>query len=147
MGMGRTLFISAGEPSGDQHGARLMKAIRRLDPEARFQGFGGPAMQAEGAELIADMTKQAVMGFIEVLPKVAGFWKLAQQAREQFEQRTIDGVVLIDYPGFNWHIARYAKRCQIPVFYYCPPQLWAWAPWRIRKIRRYVDHVLNRSSL
>jgi lipid-A-disaccharide synthase len=83
------------------------------------------------------------MGVAEVLPKLRQFFGVADIASEIFARHRPDAVVLADFPGFNWHIARRAKRHGIPVIYYLPPQLWAWAPWRIRKVRKYVDHVLS----
>jgi lipid-A-disaccharide synthase len=77
-----------------------------------------------------------------VLPLIRRFYGLVAEAERHFDTQPPDAVVLIDFPGFNWWIARAAKRRGIPVFYYLPPQLWAWAPWRIRKVRRWVDHVL-----
>lgn len=82
------------------------------------------------------------MGFLRVLPLIRQFYGLVHAAEQHMDQQRPDAVVLIDFPGFNWWIARAAKRRGIPVYYYLPPQLWAWAPWRIRKVRRWVDHVL-----
>ncbi|MEZ6088291.1 MAG: hypothetical protein R3C05_09755 [Pirellulaceae bacterium] len=140
--MERSIFFSAGEPSGDQHAARLIQALRRRQPQMAFRGFGGPAMELEGCRLDYELTNLAVMGLVEVAPKLSEFYRVASQAKEIFRQETPDAVVLLDFPGFNWHIAKRAKACGIPVYYYLPPQLWAWAPWRLRKVRRYVDKVL-----
>jgi lipid-A-disaccharide synthase len=89
------------------------------------------------------MTDLAIMGIIGVLPMLLTFWRLYRQAKRDLLEERPDAVVLIDFPGFNWHVARAAKRLGIPVFYFMPPQLWAWAPWRIRKVRRSVDYVLS----
>jgi lipid-A-disaccharide synthase len=83
-----------------------------------------------------------VVGFLEVVPKIRKFLQFAREAERIFQEGTVDAVVLVDFPGFNWHIARRAKKYGIPVYYYCPPQLWAWGGWRIRKMRQLVDHVL-----
>lgn len=140
--MPKTLFFSVGEPSGDQHAARLIEAVQAIDPETRIRGFGGPAMAAAGARLDLDLTGHAVVGILEVLPKIRQFFAFARQAEDIFERGSVDGVVLVDFPGFNWHIAKRARRNGIPVYYYCPPQLWAWGGWRIGKLKRSVDHVL-----
>jgi len=136
------LFFSVGEPSGDLHGANLIRHLRRLHPGIRCVGYGGPRMAAAGLELHADLTALAVMWFLRVLWNIHRFGQLLVQADRCFRHRRPDAVVLIDYPGFNWWIARRAKAHGIPVFYYGTPQMWAWAGWRVRKMRRLVDHVL-----
>lgn len=136
-------FFSAGEPSGDQHAAHLLHALQKRIPEARFSGFGGPHLEQAGAEVLYPLTGMAVMGITAVLPLIKKFYDIAQQGRRFIEEQRPDAVILVDFPGFNWHIAKYAKQAGIPVYYYCPPQLWAWAGWRIKKVRKYVDCVLS----
>ena len=99
-------------------------------------------MAEVGCELHADLTALAVMWFARVLLNLHKFLELASRADRYFRHHRPDAVVLIDYPGFNWWIARRAKVHGIPVFYYSPPQIWAWARWRVKKMRRFVDHVL-----
>ncbi len=99
-------------------------------------------MAEAGCRLHADLTALAVMWFARVLLNLHKFWDLASRADRYFRHHRPDAVVLIDYPGFNWWIARRAKAHGIPVFYYAPPQIWAWARWRVKKMRRLVDHVL-----
>ncbi|WP_417847963.1 lipid-A-disaccharide synthase [Thalassoglobus sp.] len=137
------VFLSVGEPSGDQHAAELMREFSRRVPDARFSGFGGPEMQAEGFDCLYQLTDLAVMGIGQVLPLLRKFYGLVQDAKEYLRLQKPDAVVLVDFPGFNWWIARAAKEIGIPVYYYCPPQLWAWAPWRIRKVHRFVDCILS----
>lgn len=136
------IFFSAGEPSGDQHAAHLIAALQRRLPDCRAEGFGGPHMAEQGCELLFELTRMAVMGFVRVLPMIAKFRRLVIRAEAHFDLSPPDAVVLVDFPGFNWWIAKAAKKRGIPVFYYLPPQLWAWAPWRIKKVRRFVDHVI-----
>ncbi len=136
------IFFSAGEPSADQHAARLITCLQQLQPDLQCEGFGGPAMRHSGARLLFELTELAVMGFLRVLPLLARFRRLVRQAEAHFDRSPPDAVILVDFPGFNWWIAKAAKRRGIPVVYYLPPQLWAWAPWRLRKVRRWVDHVL-----
>ncbi|MBX3426738.1 MAG: lipid-A-disaccharide synthase [Pirellulales bacterium] len=136
------LFFSVGEPSGDLHGANLIAALRRRLPECRFVGYGGPRMAAAGCELHADLTQLAVMWVARVLANLHRFIGLLRSADRYFRDHRPDAVVLIDYPGFNWWIARRAKARGIPVVYYGTPQVWAWASHRVKKMRRYVDHVL-----
>jgi lipid-A-disaccharide synthase len=136
------IFFSVGEPSGDLHGANLIRELRGRRGDLEFVGYGGPRMAAAGCQLHEDLTKLAVMWFARVLLNLHRFWILASRADRYFRHQRPDAVVLIDYPGFNWWIARRAKAHGIPVFYYGTPQIWAWAPWRIKKMRRLVDHVL-----
>ncbi len=136
------IFFSAGEPSGDLHGANLIRELRSRCPELEAIGYGGPEMASAGCHLLTDLTALAVMWFLRVLLNIHKFLALAGRADRTFRHNRPDAVVLIDYPGFNWWIARRAKAHGIPVFYYAPPQIWAWASWRIKKMRRFVDHVL-----
>ncbi|MCA9049214.1 MAG: lipid-A-disaccharide synthase [Planctomycetaceae bacterium] len=136
------IFFSAGEPSGDEHAAHLIQELRRRNPTISMCGFGGPEMAAAGCSLLFELTQLAVMGFLRVIPLLARFRQLVIQAERRFDESPPDAVVLVDFPGFNWWIARAAKKRGIPVFYYLPPQLWAWAPWRISRVRRWVDHVI-----
>ena len=99
-------------------------------------------MLEAGCQLDFELTSMAVVGFAEVLPKLREFYRIADIASSIFDAQRPDAVVLVDFPGFNWHIARRAKKRGIPVIYYLPPQLWAWGAWRIRKMQRHVDHVL-----
>lgn len=140
--MGKTIFFSVGEPSGDQHAARLIRSLRSMNPDLELRGFGGPAMRRAGCRIDLDLTEHAVVGILEVLPKLREFFGFADDAEAMFASGAVDAVVLVDFPGFNWHIAKRAKRYGIPVIYYCPPQLWAWGAWRVRKMKAWVDHVL-----
>jgi lipid-A-disaccharide synthase len=135
------IFFSVGEPSGDLHGANLIRRLKSRT-DAQCVGFGGPKMKAAGCELKFDLTTMAVMFIGEAIRNIRLFFRLIGEAEHYFANNEIDAVVLIDYPGFNWWIARKAKKHGIPVFYYGVPQMWAWASWRIRKIRKFVDHVL-----
>jgi lipid-A-disaccharide synthase len=136
------IFFSVGEPSGDLHGANLIHELRRRRPDCEFVGYGGPRMAKAGCVLHEDLTKLAVMWLLRALMNLHKFWGLCSRADRYFRHHPPDAVVLIDYPGFNWWIARRAKAHGIPVFYYGVPQLWAWAGWRVTKMRRFVDHVL-----
>jgi lipid-A-disaccharide synthase len=136
------IFFSVGEPSGDQHAAHLVSELTSRRNDVECIGYGGPLMRAAGCRIDFELTDLAVMGVLKVLPLIQKFRGLVKRAAELFERERPDAVVLVDFPGFNWWIARAAKKAGIPVFYYCPPQLWAWAGWRIRKVKRFVDHVL-----
>jgi lipid-A-disaccharide synthase len=136
------IFLSTGEPSGDLHASNLIRSLRQLRPDAEFVGFGGPRMAGEGVTLLFPLVEMAVMWFVRVLWNIRTFMALIDQADAYFAENQVDAVVLIDYPGFNFWIARKAKSRGIPVFWYVPPQLWAWAGWRVEKVRKFVDHVL-----
>ncbi|HYT89426.1 MAG TPA: lipid-A-disaccharide synthase [Gemmataceae bacterium] len=136
------IFISAGEPSGDLHGANLVQALQQFHHGIECEGFGGERMEAAGCRLHYPLSRLAVMFFARVLANAPTFLSLLSRTDRYFRHHRPDAVVLIDYPGFNWWVARRARFHGIPVFYFVPPQLWAWAGWRVRKMRRYVDHVL-----
>ena len=131
-----------GEPSGDLHGANLIRQLKRTDSSIEFVGFGGPQMQSLGMRPLRDLTKFAVMMFWQVFLKIPTFYRFYREANRYLANNQVDAVVLIDFPGFNWWIAKAAKRHGIPVYYYGVPQMWAWAPWRIHKLKKRVDHVI-----
>jgi lipid-A-disaccharide synthase len=135
-------FISAGEPSGDLHAASLVRALKDQVPNARFIGFGGAKMAEAGASLRYPLVNLAVMWFLNVLLNLLTFVRLIFLADRIFREERPDAVVLVDYPGLHWWIARRARARGIPVFYFVPPQIWAWAGWRVRKVRKYIDQVL-----
>ena len=135
-------YIIAGETSGDLHGSNLMKAIRELDADAVFRCWGGDRMEAEGGVLVRHIRDLDYMGFVEVLRnirRIMGHFKLCKKDLLAWKP---DVLVLIDYPGFNLRMARFAKRQGIRVVYYISPQIWAWKQSRVRQIRKYVDKML-----
>jgi lipid-A-disaccharide synthase len=136
------IFLCAGEPSGDIHGGNLVRALQQLRPEVECVGFGGERMAEAGCRLLYPLCQLAVMWFARVLANAPTFLRLLSDADRFFRHQRPDAVVLIDYPGFNWWLARRAHFHNIPVFYFVPPQLWGWAGWRVEKVRRFVDHVL-----
>lgn len=137
------IFFSVGEPSGDLHAAKLVTELKQRVTGLECTGFGGPLMERAGCRLLFRLADLAVMGFLPVIPLLMKFIRLVREAQRHLERARPDAVVLVDFPGFNWWIARGAKRLGIPVFYYLPPQLWAWAPWRVRRMRKFVDFVLS----
>lgn len=136
------IFICAGEPSGDLHGANLIGVLWQHFPGAEFVGFGGERMESAGCKLLYPLCRLAVMWFARVLANAPTFLSLISRADRYFRHQRPDAVVLIDYPGFNWWMARRAHFHGIPVFYFVPPQIWAWFSWRVKKMQRFVDHVL-----
>ncbi|HEX2080824.1 MAG TPA: lipid-A-disaccharide synthase [Longimicrobium sp.] len=136
-----TIFISAGEESGDLHGAALARALRERFPRARLIGLGGGRMQREGVKLLAGLNELAVMGFAEVIRHLPFFVRLRNQVFDMLASERVDLVIPIDYPGFNLRLARHAKAAGIPVLYYIAPQVWAWHKSRVRDLSRDADEV------
>jgi lipid-A-disaccharide synthase len=139
--MSKRIFISAGEPSGDIHGANLARALKDQWPDVQLMGFGGPKMAEAGVDIKYELTNHAVMWFGRVLSQIGTFVGVINQAARLFDEQRPDAVIVIDYPGLHWWIAKKARARGIPVFYHVPPQLWAWAGWRVRKIRDRFSYV------
>jgi len=139
---GPTFFISAGEPSGDQHAANLVAAIRRRCPDAEFFGLGGPALAAQGCELIRDMTIHGShMFLVEPLLEVGAYLKLIGDVDRRLEDRRPDVMIFVDYPGLNFVLASRGRVRRIPSLWYIPPQLWAWASFRVHKMARRLTRL------
>jgi lipid-A-disaccharide synthase len=135
------IFISAGEESGDLHGAALARALGERFPGARLIGLGGGRMEAAGVELLAGLRELAVMGFVEVIRHLPFFIDLKKKVFAALERERVDLVIPIDYPGFNLRLARHARGRGIPVLYYIAPQVWAWHKSRVRDLARDADEV------
>jgi lipid-A-disaccharide synthase len=133
-------FVSAAEPSADIHCAHLVEALRRLHPDARFTGLGGPAMKAAGCTLLADTTARAAMTY-NVLGQLGWYRGLIKKAAASFQSDRPDLVIVCDSPALNFHIAKAAKAAGTKTLFYVAPQLWAWAPWRIGKLKRLCDKL------
>ena len=136
------IYLSAGEPSGDNLGASLAEALRELAPEATLEGYGGPAMEGAGVEILYPLPSLAVMGLTRVIRHLPTLRRLHRRTEAYLSEARPDVVVLIDYPGWHFVVARTARKLGIPVVQFVAPQLWAWAPWRIRKVRARVDRLL-----
>jgi lipid-A-disaccharide synthase len=136
-------MLVAGEASGDLHGAALCRALRGLDPGCRLFGMGGMRMAAEGMKLMVDVTAKAVVGGSEALGQVPRLYRAYRELRAVLESADRPAVlVLIDFPEFNLRLARAARKAQVPVVYFIPPQVWAWRGGRVKTIRRFVSLVL-----
>jgi lipid-A-disaccharide synthase len=136
-----TVFLSAGEESGDQHGAALARALLERLPGARLIGLGGARMAGAGVELLEGLDRLAVMGLVEVLRHLPFFLDLRRRVFAALASEGVDLVVPIDYPGFNLRLARRARSAGIPVLYYIAPQVWAWHRSRLRDLARDTDEV------
>ena len=135
-----TIFLSAAEASGDQHAANLITAIAKRLGSVRFVGVGGPRMAAAGCELLADLTIKAAMLGGPILR--LGYWlRLLARIKRSMKNVKPDLHIPVDSPALNWHLAHTAKSIGAPVMYYIAPQVWAWAPWRVRKVARLTDKV------
>ena len=141
MSGGPVVFLSAGEESGDQHGARVARELKERWPGAELVGLGGPRMEAEGVRLLAGLDDLAVMGFVEVVGRLPFFWRLERRVRSLLDEERVDLVLPIDYPGFNLRLARNARKREIPVLYYIAPQVWAWKEGRAARLARDADRV------
>jgi len=134
-------YLISGEASGDLHGANLMAALKKVDANAEFRFWGGDLMAAQGGSLVKHFRELAFMGFVEVLLNIRTILKNLKFCKRDILTFNPDALILIDYPGFNFRIAEFAKKNQIPVHYYISPQVWAWKQNRVEKIKRDVDRL------
>jgi len=137
---GPMIFISAAEPSADLHGASLIRAVHKIEPGARFVGIAGPAMADAGCFTLHDMTRRSAM-LVSALRNVGEGFKVLSITRRHFRRYRFSAAVLIDSPMLNLPLAKVAKAHRVPVLYYIAPQVWAWARYRVRRVRRRVDKM------
>jgi lipid-A-disaccharide synthase len=140
-----TLFLAAGEPSGDALGAALMRGLKQLTGgQVRFLGVGGPAMAAEGLDSLFPQDELAVMGLVEVLPRALSILRRIRQTADACLSARPAALITIDSPGFGLRVARRVRAADpaIRTIHYVAPSVWAWRPGRARKMAAYVDHVL-----
>lgn len=135
-------FLIAGEASGDLHASHLIASLKQLDPQAEFRFLGGDLMAEQtGTQPIIHYRDMAYMGFADVvkhLGKILGFLGTARRAIDEWQPAA---VILVDYPSFNLKVAKYAHNLGIPVHYFISPKVWVWKEWRVKDIRRYVNHM------
>ena len=135
-------FLIAGEASGDLHASHLIESLKQEDAQAEFRFLGGDLMAAQaGVEPIIHYRDMAYMGFVDVmkhLGKILGFLGTARRAIDEWQPAAL---ILVDYPSFNLKVAKYAHNLGIPVHYFISPKVWVWKEWRVKDIRRYVDHM------
>ncbi len=135
-------YIIAGEASGDLHGSNLIKELKKLDPSAIIRCWGGDKMQEAGADLVKHYRELAFMGFAEVLMNLRTIFRNLKFCKEDILQFKPDTLILIDYPGFNLRIAKWAKQQGLKVIYYISPQVWAWKENRVKMMKQCVDKML-----
>ena len=136
-------FVIAGEPSGDLHGGKLIKAIKSLNPNSSFMGHGGDSMRDEGMHLIEHVDNLAIMGFAEVLRHLPRMNKIMRSTVSAIERSKPDRVILIDYPGFNLRLAKKLFPLNIPITYFILPQAWAWKEGRVKILKRFIDQSIS----
>lgn len=136
------LFLSAGDPSGDNAAARVIESLRESQQELTFYGLGHARLASLGQEQFADRSKLAVLGFWEVARHWWFFRCLMQKCVNEIKSRRPKAIVLVDYPGFNLRLAKRIKKLGIPIIYYISPQVWAWGHRRVAEIRELVDLML-----
>ncbi len=134
-------YIIAGEASGDLHGSNLIKGIREVDPSAQIRCWGGDLMREAGAELVKHYKEGAIMGFVEVVANLGKLSRNLRDCKEDVLSYNPDVLILIDYPGFNFRIAEFAKKKGIRTFYYIAPKVWAWKEKRVHKLKEVVDRL------
>jgi lipid-A-disaccharide synthase len=136
------ILLSCGEPSGDMYAGALTRELRSLAPGVTVAGLGGPELAAAGAELLADYRGLAVTGLTEAIAKVPRSLRLLQTLVTWARDERPDALVAIDFPDFNFPLARRLRKLGIRVVYYVGPQIWAWRPGRLKTMRSVADRVL-----
>ena len=136
-------YLLAGEPSGDLHGANLIEGLKKADPEAAFRFWGGDRMARAGgaANLRKHYRETSFFGIVQVLRNLRTIRRQMRECQADVAAYAPDVLILIDYPGFNMKMARWAREHGIRTYYYIAPKVWAWREWRVEAIRRYVDRL------
>lgn len=135
-------YIIAGEASGDLHGSNLIRELKKVDAAADIRGWGGDLMERAGAHLAKHYRDLAFMGFVEVVKNLGTILKNLKFCKEDILQFKPDALILIDYPGFNLRIAKWAKRQGLKVIFYISPQVWAWKENRVREMKKNIDKMI-----
>jgi lipid-A-disaccharide synthase len=138
----RKILLVAGEVSGDLHGAHLVEAIQRIEPEVQFFGVGGEGLEKRGMKVLYPAHSLSVVGITEVFLKLGTVLKALRGLKRSLEREKPNLIILIDFPEFNLRLAKLAHRRGIPILYYISPQVWAWRPKRINLIARVVKKMI-----
>ena len=136
------VILSCGDNSGETHALRLVKQLQARHPGMQLSGYGGRRLEGVGMEVWNPLADLNVMGFKDVAAQLPLFFGAVYRFAKELRQNPPDVVILVDYPGMNRHLLRIAKRRGVKVVHYIAPQLWAWAPWRVRDFRR-ADRLLT----
>ena len=135
-------YIIAGEASGDLHGSNLIKELKKLDASATIRCWGGDKMQQAGGELVKHYRELAFMGFWEVIKNIFTILRNLRFCKKDIEQFQPDTLILIDYPGFNLRVAKWAKQKGLRIIYYISPQVWAWKENRVKMMKETIDKMI-----
>lgn len=136
-------YILAGEASGDLHASNLIKEIGRIDPQAQFRGFGGDLMEKAGMTVLKHYRDMAFMGIVPVIMNLRTIKKNFKFCEQDLLAFNSDVLILVDYPGFNLRMAKFAKAHHIRTFYYISPKIWAWKQKRVYRVKAYVDEMFT----
>ena len=134
-------YIISGESSGDFYGSKLIQSIKKSDKKAKFTCWGGINMKNQNVELVQNLNNLAFVGFWEVFLNIKTIIKNFFIAYKSIRETKPDLIILIDYPGFNFRIARFANKLNIPVFWFVAPQVWAWNEGRVKYLKKYVKKL------
>ena len=137
-----SIWINAGEASGDMHGARLAKELMKREPGLKVMGMGGSAMEKAGCDIRYPMQMISLVGLTEVLPKLPRLLKLFGQIGDILKAERPKAIILIDCPDFNFRLIKIARKLNIPVYYYITPQIWAWRQGRAKFLQKHVRKIL-----
>ncbi|MDP6684735.1 MAG: lipid-A-disaccharide synthase [Candidatus Marinimicrobia bacterium] len=137
-----TFFLVAGEESGDVHGSKLIRSLKKLHPNIAFIGHGGNRMKVEGMKIMEHVDSLSMMGFSEVIKHLPYMIKVMGETVKTIEQLKPDRIILIDYPGFNLRLVKRLKMIPVPITYFILPQVWAWKEKRVKILKNYVDQSL-----
>ena len=136
-------YVIAGEASGDLHASNLIREINLIDPQAQFRGFGGDLMEKEGMKVLKHYRDMAFMGLVPVIMNIRTIKKNFKLCEQDILSFNPDVLILVDYPGFNLRMAKFAKEHGIPTFYYISPKIWAWKQKRVYRVKAYVDEMFT----
>lgn len=137
----KEIMLVVGEASGDAHGARLVQALHRRDPQVKIYGVAGEQLRRSQFEELFNVSQLTGMGLVELATNLRNVWRAYGLLKRTLKVRRPNLLILIDFPEFNLRLARFAKSLGIPVLYYVSPQIWAWRKNRVRQIARWVDHM------
>ena len=137
----KKIYIISGEASGDLHSANLVSELKKQNNSLEFRAWGGDRLRNEGVTIDKDINELAFMGFLEVLLNLKTILRNIRSCKKNLLDFKPDLLILVDYPGFNLRIAKWAKSQKIPVYYYISPQIWAWKESRIHRIKQSVSRM------
>jgi lipid-A-disaccharide synthase len=138
----KKVLLIAGEASGDNYGSRVIRELKSLSPGKELWAVGGDNMEREGARLISHYSAISVVGLVEVLGRLSPITALLKEIKRVIKRGEVQCIVLIDFPDFNFIVGKYAKRYNIPVIYYIPPQMWAWREGRAKVLKDISTHIV-----